>query len=171
MQRRSSLLAAAVVAVLLAAGLLALRSNPPESRSPGSAATTDTVERRLERMLESARQGDVEAYAECFGGEPRRMIEARLEATGRKAFAGELRASEFDLKSFVTRDADDSRAGRKVVLLERIFSSRNDLHRVTLERSGDRWLIIEMTPLERVAPQIPYGTPVVPQAESPTRSE
>ncbi|HUG90750.1 MAG TPA: hypothetical protein VML55_07955 [Planctomycetaceae bacterium] len=136
----------------------------------GSAAPhgQDTLERCLERMLDAARAGDVGAYVACFDGELRRNLESAIAAQSPQRAAAELRSGAADLKSFATHGLERPRPGEAVVTLERIYSRRNDLERVRLRQHGGAWRIVELVPVDRVAPPIPYGTPVVPEAgESP----
>jgi hypothetical protein len=171
---RRPILAAAVLAIAVAGLLLFGRSSDTGGQSgpaqssglAQSGEAGDTVERCLERMLAAARAGDMAAYVACFDGELRDRVQAGIAGQPPERAAAELRAGEADLKSFATHRLERPGPNQAVVTLERIYSRRHDVQRVRLRRDGEgqEWKIVELVPVERVAPQIPYGTPVVPEA-------
>ncbi|MBW3539468.1 MAG: hypothetical protein KY476_04290 [Planctomycetes bacterium] len=116
-------------------------------------------------MLDSARRGDVDGWLNLFAGDARETLAAEVREKTRELAAAELKAAEADLKSFVT--TGHQRLGEAAVemVLERIYPRHTDRHRVRLERTADGWRIVETEPIERSAPEIPYGTPVVPDGE------
>jgi len=155
-----------VVAVVLVGVLVAVRRRPVGQQAAGPEEQLDAC---VSRMMQAAQAGDVATYLSCFGGELRRKLQARLEREGREQAAAELRASQADLKSYVTMDWNRLSDSEATLTLERVYSDHNEKHRLRLQRSGRAWTIVEMTPLESYAPEIPYGTPVFvpPPQQSP----
>jgi hypothetical protein len=161
--RQRSLISLTVVAAIVTVVLLMARERPVDIAASG-AAPEDTIDHCLERMLDAARNGDLESYLDCFAGELREQLAAGLAGQPNEKAMAELRSGEADLKSFATHPVVPPRDGEAVVTLERIYSRRHDLQRVTLRREGGAWKIVELVPVDRLAPPIPYGTPVVPEA-------
>ena len=159
-----------LISVIGAAGLIAvvlLLSRERSAETPAvNASPEDTVDRCLERMLEAARVGDLDAYLDCFSGPLRERLAREIASRQRDAAAAELQSGEADLKSFATHPLMPPREGEgeAVVTLERIYARRHDLQRVRLQNRNGAWKIVELVPVDRVAPPIPYGTPVVPEA-------
>lgn len=155
----SVMVAAAVVAIVLW-----LARERPSNTTASVAAADETVERCLERMLEAARTGDLDAYLDCFDGELRDRLAGEIASRSRAAAAAELQSGEADLKSFATHPLVPPAEGEALVTLERIYARRHDLQRVRLRNRDGEWKIVELVPVDRIAPPIPYGTPVVPEA-------
>ena len=157
--RRKSLISLVVLIGFIGALLYAVKL----SRDRTESADQETVDRRLERLLGAARAGDVQEYLNCFDGELRDRLEANLKDVPPERAAAELKSGEADLQSFATHPVEEDE-DEAVVILERVYSRRNDRQHVRLRRRGDEWRIVELVPLDRTAPPIPYGTPVVPEA-------
>ena len=120
----------------------------------------------VQRMLESAQTGDVESYFACFASDLQEVMNEESATQSTKQFASKLRSREADLKTFVAKDLEFLSQSEATLELERSYSDHNRRHRVRLKLIGDEWKIVELVPLERYVPKIPFGTPVVPGLES-----
>lgn len=145
----------AVVGLVLAAGWMRARetkSGPDEAES--------TPESCVSTMLKAAAAGDADRYMDCFAGNLRQQLEKRLARETRDRFAAELKTAEGELKNYVTSEwrfpADDEATFH----LERIYSQFHERHTVRMRRLRTGWKIVELSPLDRFSPEIPYGTPV-----------
>ena len=161
------LLAVAVTIMVVGVGTVFLRQDANESSEPAitPAAEGSVLEQVITKMLTAAQSGNIEAYLDCFQGELRETLARRLDAIPQKTAATELRNTEKDLKNFVTTDTRTPADDEMILVLERSYSDFRKRHRVRLKRSNGNWAIVELTPLDRYAPKIPYGTPVFTPVE------
>ena len=113
-------------------------------------------------MLEAAQRGDAASYLDCFAGRLRDKLQSGMQGKPAQEVGRELQMSESHLKSYVLTEWQFPQDDEAVAVMERIYSEHNERHRVRLRRIGREWKIVEMTRLEQFAPEIPYGTPVVP---------
>jgi len=155
------------VVALAAVGLLAWWASPDRGQSgtPTAAQADDdkAIDACILGMIESARDGDVDTYLDGFVGPLRLLLGRRLaNRSTATAAAAELKQGTRDLQSFVTSDrvVQDEESVRLV--LERVYPDRVDRHRVEVRRNRAGWKIVSLEPLDRVAPEIPFGTPVGP---------
>ena len=155
---------AVLIAVLLTGALAAaLRlSNPGSAPVTGSDAANPAE--RVAAMIAAEKAGDVAAYVACFDGPLRDTIQARMAQGSTAQHAEALRQGAADLTghALTRRRTGEDSAG---FILERIYRTYNERQRIELARSGGRWSIVTLRPLERYAPEIPYGTPVAPPAQ------
>ena len=99
-----------------------------------------------------------------FAGPLRERLAREIASREPDAAIAELQSGEADLKSFATHPLAPPRDSEAAVTLERIYARRHDLQRVRLQNRDGEWKIVELVPVDRIAPPIPYGTPVVPEA-------
>jgi len=167
------LLALAVTIVIVGVGTVVLRQNSTESPKSSriNSIQESDPERVIAKMLTAAGRGDAATYLDCFQGALRETLARRLESISKKTAATELRNSEQDLKNYVTTDSELTADDEITLVLERTYSDFKKRHRVKLLRSAGDWKIVELTPLDRSAPRISYGTPVFTPVEDSGSTE
>lgn len=156
-------LATGALAVGILIMILFMNRLPPEEtqRRPFAMATDlETPESTLTTMIEQARSGDTDAYLRCFAGDLAQRMKSRLQSDSSGRARVELRQREAGLKSHVTADWENLGPDESACTLERVYADYNERHRVRLRRLGAEWKIVELEPIQRFAPRIPYGTPV-----------
>ena len=146
------------MAIAIVAGAALLVRRRPSVQTPPR--PEDQLDRCITQMLQAAQNGDVKDYLECFAGDLRAKLASRLERAAPEVAAAELRSGYADLKSYVTTDWQRLSDDEATLTLERVYKDYNERHRVRLRWSRTGWKIVELTPLESFAPEIPYGTPV-----------
>lgn len=151
--------------VVIVALLLGRSSQIENDTSTLQQTDSDGPEQCVQRMLESAQNGDIESYFACFANELQDVMKKNSATQSTNQFASELRKREADLQNFVTEDLEFLTVGETTLELERSYSDHNTRHRVRLKLISDEWKIIELVPLEQYVPKIPFGTPVVPGLE------
>lgn len=160
--------AAAVVGLVVVALIMA-RDTTPNGKSQSEKDTSDedqfTPEQCIQRWLEAAQAGDAETYLSCFAGKMRDRLGSGFNSRSPEDSRARLKSGTADLRSYVTTDTKHISDTEATLLLERIYWDRNDRERVRLKRFGDEWKIVEMTPVDRFAPEIPYGTLVAPEVD------
>ena len=151
------LLAVVVALAVVTAVAVFVPSEKPVSESVDS---KDGLDQCVATMLSSAKDGKVSRYMSCFGGGLRDKLKNRLAKSPPDRAAAELSSGEADLKSYVTTEWKYINGDEATLVLERIYTQFNKRHLVRLRRINGAWKIVELTPLESFAPEIPYGTPV-----------
>lgn len=154
--------------ILAVAGLLVVvvmsrpTRTPTESSSSNDDAGPDAC---VAAMVAAEKSGDVDAYLDCFSGPLRDQLQSRMAKQSRERLAAELRSGAADLTGHATTDLKITQPDAATLVLERIYTQHNERHQISLSRAFGVWKIVEIKPLERFAPEIPYGTPVVPLQE------
>jgi hypothetical protein len=152
-----------ITAGVVIAALMYGRSEQTENDSSSqNQSKSDGPGQCVQSMLESAQEGDIESYFACFANDLQDALKKKSATQSTAQFAAELRRREADLKNFVVNDLEFPTAGVATLELERMYSDHNTRHRVRLKRINGEWKIVELVPLEQYAPEIPFGTPVVP---------
>ena len=138
-------------------------SSGPEFLAPVlSPATSEQTEPRevIYRMLDAAREGDVDAYLSCYSGEmARRLGQSAAEMT-RAGFAGYLTKSNAEIKGIAINEPLPTSGSGVEVRVEYVYADRNEAQRMFLEKSGGEWTIRGVDAAIRVKTLVPYGTPV-----------
>jgi hypothetical protein len=170
--------AVGVLAALIAASLLVQSRRPPETNVPSSSGRKklQTPEACIAAAIAAEKSGDFRAYVNCFTGESQAKLQSRAK-TKTEEMANELRRGSADLTGFSISEIrfSDSSAGVKsgapvvksaTLVVQRIFRQFDERQRVRLLEIDGNWQIVQITPLDRVTPPVPYGTPVVHQVEA-----
>ncbi len=136
---------------LPASGSEALFAGSEESYQP-----TDTIN----RMMDAARDGDVDAYLECFGGQMKKTLQQSVAEMSASGFARYLMENNEQIKGFAMYEPSEVSESAVDVRVEYVYVDRNEAQRFRLERLSGRWTITKLDGIERVETIVPYGTPV-----------
>ena len=136
---------------LPASGSEALFAGSEESNQP-----TDTIN----RMMDAARDGDVDAYLECFGGQMKKTLQQSVAEMSASGFARYLMENNEQIKGFAMYEPSEVSESAVDVRVEYVYVDRNEAQRFRLERLSGRWTITKLDGIERVETIVPYGTPV-----------
>lgn len=153
--------AAAVLGAVVLLSATVLVARPGRPRPAALAGTNVEPEDCIAQMIRAQQRGDVDAYLACFAGEFYDRLAARMDAQPRSRVCAELQHSAAGLMGHACTSREVA-GEMAVITLERIFASYNERQRVRLRRNGRTWRITDVETLQRYAPSIPYGTPVVP---------
>lgn len=129
----------------------ALFAGSEESDQP-----TDTIN----RMMEAARDGDVDAYLECFGGQMKKTLQQSVTEMSASGFARYLMENNEQIKGFAMYEPLEVSDSAVDIRVEYVYVDRNEAQRFRLERLSSRWTITKLDGIERVETIVPYGTPV-----------
>lgn len=126
-----------------------------------------SIDERIATLMDAAAKGDIETYDACFVKPAiREGLDPALRETMQTSRAATLKATHAELTGFAKTPPhyikDDSEA---LVTLEKTFPEHNETFRLRLRNIDGDWKIAKMTPVKKHAPQIKYGTPVVPKAK------
>ena len=112
------------------------------------------------RLLDAAREGDVEAYLACHSGEMRRRLEQSRDEMSQAEFRQYLQARNRLIKGVAVNEPNKTSADRATLEVEYVYEDRNETQRFYLERSAGDWRIARADPARRTPTLVPYGTPV-----------
>jgi hypothetical protein len=166
MTRRIDPKAVLTVAVLL--GVLAvalLRSNHwrlPSSWNEGWRAITATKrasaqpEEGIYAMFDAAREGNTQAYLDCFSGPLREQLASTAKEDGK--FKEYLIRQNSAVQGMAVTVIDRANADEARLRVEYVYSDHNDVQNVNLRREGGRWKIIKLDGAQPVQPLVPYGS-------------
>ncbi len=114
----------------------------------------------INRMMDAARDGDVEAYLACFSGDMERRLRQTLKEMTRKGFAEYLTGTNRSIKGFAMYEPERISEREVEVRVEYVYVERNEAQQYFLEKRTDQWTIARIDEVERVETLVPYGTPV-----------
>lgn len=111
-------------------------------------------------MLDAARDGNVEAYIGCHGGQmARQLAQSRDEMTA-EGFAKYLTDRNREIKGVAIDEPEMASEREARIRVEYVYRDRNEVQQVYLERLDGAWKIAGADTAERVKTLVPYGTPV-----------
>lgn len=130
-------------------------------RSGGPRRTkVDKAESVVWRMFETARQGDVEGYLDCFTGALSSKLSRTCEEMGRREFKQYLLRLGEPILGIALSDRERVKKGVWRMRVELTFLKYNEVQFVGVHRVGNAWQVAEMTEARRIKPPVPYGTKV-----------
>jgi hypothetical protein len=124
--------------------------------SPKQAEPRDVIY----RMLDAARDGDVDAYLSCYSGEMARRLGQSVTEMTRAGFAGYLTKSNAEIKGIAINEPVLTSGSDAEVRVEYVYADRNEAQQMFLEKAGGDWTIRGVDAAVRVKTLVPYGTPV-----------
>ena len=125
---------------------------------PSSAPATpqDTVY----RMLDAAREGNVNSYLSCYAGAMEASLRQIVKEKGEKAMAGYIRNFNASVKGVALQEPQFISENEVRERVEFVYADRNESQVYHLQRTGARWQITGQENAEGVKVLVPYGTPV-----------
>ena len=130
----AGLLTVALMGVLLWSG----RNRPaaPAGSEPNRAGSNapDPAEVRLGSLLESAWNGDVAGYLDCFGGPLRERLEREVSERGRDVFAADLKRGAVAQEPRHLRASSPKATAAARITVETVYPDRNERQTYRLAR-------------------------------------
>ncbi len=114
----------------------------------------------INRMVDAAGDGDVEAYLSYFSGPMARRLRQTLDEMTRDGFAKYLIETNQRIKGFAMYEPETISEREVEVRVEYVYADRNEAQQFYLEKRTDQWTIARIDDTERVETLVPYGTPV-----------
>lgn len=154
--------AVVVTAILIVAAVFLADRDVDWTSADADRSGQSEIEELVMRQFDAARSGDVDAWRAAYAGVELERINAQVAAVGRDEFAVALKSEAVSILSCVTSGWTIEDEDEASMLLELIYADRNRKCRLLLKKTNGRWRITERAQLDEFAPEIPYGTPVVP---------
>ena len=112
------------------------------------------------RMLDAARDGDVETYLSCYAvNVANRLRHSRNETTA-EDFAVYLAERNRAIKGVAVSEPEPLSPDQVRVRVEYVYEDRNEAQQLHLEQDGAAWRISRVDAAVHVETPTPYGTPV-----------
>ena len=155
----AGLLTVALMGVLLWSG----RNRPaaPAGSDPNRAGSNapDPAEVRVGSLLESAVNGDVTGYLDCFSGPLRQRLEREVSERGRDAFAADLKRAARSRKSHAIFAVEPEGAAAARITVETVYPDRNERQTYHLAQETGGWLVNDVETVRSQVPKARYGMP------------
>jgi hypothetical protein len=149
-ERKAQIVTLAVLGAAVA-GIAVFKRRPAPPPTPQDA---------VYRMLDAARDGDVNKYLAAYTGPMEASLKQAVAESGKAAFARYLRDSNAAIKGVALMEPQPL-AEREVKLrVDYVYQDRNEVQQMVLERTPAGWRIARVEAAERVKTLVPYGTPV-----------
>ncbi len=112
------------------------------------------------RMLDAARDGDIEAYLSCYASElGDRLRQSRNETTTHD-FARYLTERNQAIKGVAVSEPEPVSAREVRIRVEYVYVDRNEVQQMYLKKADGAWKISRLDAAAHVETPVPYGTPV-----------
>jgi hypothetical protein len=158
--------------VALMGVLLWVGRNRPAAPAPGSAGSEpnravsnvpDPAEVRLGSLLDSALNGDVTGYLDCFSGPLRQRLEREVSERGRDVFAADLKRAAQSRKSHAIFAVEPEGAAAARITVETVYPDRNERQTYHLAQETGTWLVNDVETVRSQVPKAKYGMPATYQ--------
>lgn len=112
------------------------------------------------RMLDAARDGDVEAYLSCYAGDLADRLRQSRNETTTEDFAAYLAERNRAIKGVAVSEPESVSTEQVRIRVEYVYADRNEAQQLYLEKAGGAWRISRLDAAAHVETPVPYGTPV-----------
>jgi hypothetical protein len=156
----AGVLTVAVMGVVLYLGAKGPVATLPSGSSPiRSTNAPDPAEARLSSLLQSAWDGDVTRYLDCFSGVLRQRLEREVNERGRDAFAADLKRAARSRKSHAIFAVEPEGEAAARITVETVYPDRNERQTYHLAHEAGVWLLSDVETIRSQVPKARYGTP------------
>lgn len=155
-----------VTLFVIAAGLVLVVGRETGWRLPAgeilssSAPAVDDPVDAINRMTDAAREGDVDAYLSCFGGQMEKTLRQSVTEMTPVGFARYLTENNKLIKGIAMYKPEEVSESAVDIRVEYVYVDRNEAQRFRVEKLSSAWVITKVDGVERVETIVPYGTPV-----------
>jgi hypothetical protein len=132
---------------------------PPGSATSPASGAPDPAEARLASLLQSAWEGDVPRYLDCFSGTLRQRLEREVNERGRDVFAADLKRAARSRKSHAVFAVEPEGEGAARITVETVYPDRNERQTYHLAHAAGDWLVNDVETIRSQVPKARYGTP------------
>ncbi|MBM4044138.1 MAG: hypothetical protein FJ279_03420 [Planctomycetes bacterium] len=148
------------LAIVIAAVAIALVLVNAQFKRPATPQAFGKPEDPVWAMFQAAKDGNVQAYLNCFADEIRARLDREAQEMRPERFGGYLRQGSKDVLGIAVSDLEKLREDEARMRVELTFRDRNEVQKFAVRKLRNGWKIKDMTEAQRVKPVIPYGTKV-----------
>jgi len=161
---RASIVATLLAIAVLAATVVASRNVEPRDNAETSSASTSPQDAVTE-FINALKAGDLAAAQNFIAEDVGRTGRKESGAGSTAMFVQSLCERRAELTGHVVSDVKFFDDASVSLVLELVYRRDNVRYEVGLRRVDNRWVLRRIEPLAHFQPEIPYGTPVIPQRE------
>ncbi len=148
----------AIVTILLIAGALVfLTQRERLSGWKWETKTAATPEDVVWRMSDATRDGDVQAYLDCFSGALKQNLQKTAADMGEAQFSQYLKELNDEVTGIAVSDLEQANEGTATVNVEFVFRGRNEAQKHSFELVSGAWKITQIDGAQQIKTLIPYG--------------
>jgi hypothetical protein len=149
----------AIVTILLIAGALVfLTQRERLSGWKWETKTAATPEDVVWRMSDATRDGDVQAYLDCFSGALKQNLQKTAADMGEAQFSQYLKKLNDEVTGVAVSDLEQANEGTATLNVEFVFRGRNEAQKHSFEIVAGVWKITRIDGAQQIKTLIPYGT-------------
>ncbi len=153
----------AIITVLLIAGAIAFFARRNQTTS--TVKTLATPEDLVWRMSDASREGDVEAYLDCFSGALKENLRKTVAEMGEAQFSQYLKRLNGEMTGIAVSDFEQINETEAALRVEFVFRGRNEAQKHHFKLINGSWKIGKLDGSEQIRPLTPYGADVIEKQE------
>jgi hypothetical protein len=111
-------------------------------------------------MLDAVREGNLPKYFEAHTGAMEASLRRAAAEVGETRLLKSLQEKNAPVKGVAIQEPQRLSEREMKTRVEYVFTDRNEVQTVYLEKAGERWKIARVEGAQRVQTLVPYGTPV-----------
>ncbi len=144
--------------VVLLTGALALLTQRERLSGWRSEKTAvSTPEDVVWRMSDAAREGDVEAYLDCFSGALKQNLQKTATDMGEAQFRQYLKTLNHEVTGIAVSDLEQVNEQTATLKVEFVFRGKNEAQKHRFRLVDGKWKIDGVETAARIKTLIPYG--------------
>lgn len=148
----------AIVTILLIAGALVfLTQRERLSGWKWETKTAATPQDVVWRMSDATRDGDVQAYLDCFSGALKQNLQKTAAGMGEAQFSQYLKKLDDEVTGIAVSDLEQANEVTATVNVEFVFRGRNEAQKHSFELVAGAWKITQIDGAQQIKTLIPYG--------------
>lgn len=158
----TALIVAALAAVGWKQGLFQWPDGVPGAAvfSGGGRAKSDQPRDVIYAMLDAARDGEIDAYLDCYSGQMEKTLRQSFAEMGEGKFAAFLQERNREIKGIAMNEPEFASDDEARVRVEYVYAERNEVQQFYLSKQSGDWKIARVSAPQRIRTPVPYGTPV-----------
>ena len=148
----------AIVTLLLIGSALVVLTQRQRFSGWQSQRETATPEDIVWRMSDATREGDVQAYLDCFSGALKQNLQRTADDMGESQFGQYLKSLNSELTGIAVSDLEQPDGQTATLKVEFVFRGKNEAQKYNFTLFAGGWKITKVDGSEQIKTLIPYGT-------------
>ncbi len=111
------------------------------------------------RMSDAAREGNVQAYLDCFSGALRQNLNKTATEMGQAQFSQYLKKLNDEMTGIAVSDLEQANEQSATLKVEFVFRGKNEAQKHHFKLADGKWTIDAVDDAQRLKVLIPYGAP------------
>lgn len=154
----------ALVTILLIVSAIAFFAKRDRTASTSKAPVTP--EDVIWRMSDAAREGNVNAYLDCFDGALKNKLQRTVVEMGEAQFSQYLKRLNGEMTGIAVSDFEQTSENEATLRVEFVFRGKNEAQKHHFRLISGAWKIEKLDGAEQIKPLTPYGSDVIEKEES-----